>query len=137
MTDLLTHPTVPSAAHMDDDAEQIARARRVFELQRGSRWRVAQSRAGERIARLRRLRTAILAHRQALYDGVRADFRKGAPEFEITEIQIVLGEIAHTIRHLRRWMRPRRVPTPPLLTGTAGRVRYEPRGQVLILAPWN
>jgi aldehyde dehydrogenase (NAD+) len=72
-----------------------------------------------------------------LYDGVRADFRKSAAEFEITEIQIVLGEISHAIRHLRRWMRPRRVPTPPLLKGTTGRVRCEPRGQVLILAPWN
>ena len=138
MSDLLTRPDAAApAAGVDDDAEQIARARRVFALQRGSRWRVAQSEAGERIARLRRLRAAILAHRQALYDGVRADFRKSATEFEITEIQIVLGEIAHAIRHLRRWMRPRRVPTPPLLMGTAGRVRYEPRGQVLILAPWN
>jgi aldehyde dehydrogenase (NAD+) len=138
MSDLLTRSA--GSVHVvdvDGDAEQIARARRVFELQRGARWRVAQSGAGERIARLKRLRTAILAHRQALYDGVWADFRKSAPEFEITEMQIVLGEIAHTIRHLRRWMRPRRVPTPPLLKGTAGRVRCEPRGQVLILAPWN
>ncbi|MEC4630092.1 hypothetical protein VSS86_20425, partial [Bacillus safensis] len=47
------------------------------------------------------------------------DFRKSVPEFEITEIQLVMGEIAHTIRHLRRWMHPRRVPTPPLLKGTA------------------
>ncbi|HEU4881397.1 MAG TPA: aldehyde dehydrogenase family protein [Longimicrobium sp.] len=136
MSDLLTDLTIFTPAR-NDDAEQIARARRVFEVQRAARWRVAQSGAAERIARLRRLRTAILAHRQALYEGVWADFRKSAPEFEITEMQIVLGEIAHTIKHLRRWMRPRRVPTPPLLTGTAGRVRYEPRGQVLILAPWN
>ncbi len=134
MTDLLSPPALLAA---DDDAEQTARARRLFQLQGESRWRVAQSEAAERIARLRRLRTAVLAHRQALYDGVWADFRKSATEFEITEVQIVLGEIAHTIRHLRRWMRPRRVPTPPLLKGTAGQVRYEPRGQVLILAPWN
>ncbi|HEX2077598.1 MAG TPA: aldehyde dehydrogenase family protein [Longimicrobium sp.] len=136
MTDLLTTPTT-SRTGADDDAEQIARARRLFELQRGARWRMAQTDAGERIARLRRLRTAVLAHRQALYDGVWADFRKSAPEFEVTEMQIVLGEIGHTIRHLRAWMRPRRVPTPPLLTGTTGRVRFEPRGQVLVLAPWN
>lgn len=137
MSDLLDSPTISLPQAPGDDAEQIARARRVFELQRGSRWCVAQSEAGERIARLRRLRAAIILHRQALYDGVWADFRKSAPEFEITEVQVVLGEIAHTIRHLRRWMRPRRVPTPPLLAGTAGRVRYEPRGHVLITAPWN
>ena len=138
MTDLLTTPTIPvPPTAAEDDAEQIARARRLFELQRESRWRIARTDARERIARLRGLRTAILAHRQALYDGVRADFRKSGPEFEVTEMQIVLGEIGHAIRHLRGWMRPRRVPTPALLTGTTGRVRFEPRGQVLILGPWN
>ena len=135
MTDLLSPPAAPSAT--DDDAAQTDRARPLFQLQRESRWRIAQSEAAERIARLRRLRVSIIRHRQALYDGVWADFRKSATEFEITEMQLVLGEIAHTIRHLRRWMRPRRVPTPPLLTGTTARVRLEPRGQVLILAPWN
>ena len=137
MTDLLNAPPIHLPAASGDDAEQIARARRLFELQRGARWRVATSDAGERIARLKRLRTSIIRHRQALYDGVHADFRKSAAEFEITEMQIVLGEIGHTLRHLRRWMRPRRVPTPPLLAGTRSRVVHEPRGQVLILAPWN
>jgi aldehyde dehydrogenase (NAD+) len=137
VTDLLSTPALPSPTAADDDADPIERARRLFQLQREARWRIAQSEAAERIARLRRLRASIIRHRQALYDGVWADFRKSAAEFEITEMQIVLGEIAHTIRHLRRWMRPRRVPTPPLLTGTTARVRLEPRGQVLILAPWN
>lgn len=127
----------PVHASASSDAEQIAHAARLFELQREARWRMAATSAAERIDRLRRLRASILRHRQALYDGVWADFRKPAPEFEITEMQLVLGEIAHTIRHLRRWMRPRRVPTPPLLAGTRSRVVHEPRGRVLILAPWN
>jgi aldehyde dehydrogenase (NAD+) len=137
MSDLMTPPVHLPSAPSAEDAEQIAHAGRLFELQRGARWRMAGTSAAERIARLRRLRTSILAHRQELYDAVWADFRKSAPEFEITEIQLVLGEIAHTIRHLRRWMAPRRVPTTPLLAGTRSRVIHEPRGQVLILAPWN
>jgi aldehyde dehydrogenase (NAD+) len=138
MTDVLAFPRTRAATLLsEDDAEQIERARRLFALQRDARWRVAGTDAAERIARLRKLRAGIIAHRQALYDGVWADFRKNPAEFEITEVQIVLGEIAHSIKHLRRWMRPRRVPTPPLLAGTRSRVRHEPRGQVLILAPWN
>jgi aldehyde dehydrogenase (NAD+) len=137
VTDLLTNPPIQVTAAADGDAEQIARARRLFELQRGSRWRMAATTAAERIERLRRLRKAVIAHRQALYDGVWTDFHKHAAEFEITEVQLVLGEIAHAVRHLRRWMRPRRVPTTPLLAGTRSRVVHEPRGQVLILAPWN
>ena len=34
-------------------------------------------------------------------------------------------------------MRPRRVPTPLTLLGSRSVVRYEPRGLVLVLAPWN
>ena len=60
MTDLMTQP-IDSAAVSDDDAEQIERARRLFELQRGSRWRIAATDARVRIARLRWLRKAILA----------------------------------------------------------------------------
>lgn len=137
MTDVLAAPPIHLPLPGDDDREQIARARRLFEVQREARWRVAMSGADERIARLKRLRAGIIRHRQALYDGVWADFRKSPAEFEITEMQIVLGEIGHTIKHLRRWMRPRRVPTPPLLAGTRSRVVHEPQGQVLILAPWN
>lgn len=137
MSELMTTPIHPPPVPSDDDAEQIAHARRCFQLQRGARWRMAGTGAAERIERLRRLRASILHHRQALYDGVWTDFRKPAAEFEITEIQLVLGEIAHTIKHLRRWMAPRRVPTTPLLAGTRSRVVHEPRGQVLILAPWN
>jgi aldehyde dehydrogenase (NAD+) len=119
------------------DARETVRARRLFDLQRASRWRVATSTAAERIARLRALRASIIRHRQALYDAVYADFRKHAAEFEITEVQLVLAEIAHTRRHLRRWMRPRRVSTPALLAGGGSRIQMEPRGQVLILSPWN
>lgn len=136
MSDLMTQPA-HAPAPASEDAAQIAHARRLFELHRGSRWRVAQTNARVRVARLRWLRKAILKHRQALYDAVWADFRKPAAEFEITEMQLVLNEIAHATKHLRKWMRLRRVRGTPLLAGTRSRVLYEPRGQVLILAPWN
>jgi len=34
-------------------------------------------------------------------------------------------------------MRPRRVGTPLALLGSRSEVRYEPKGVVLVLAPWN
>src|SRR5687768_16647285 len=128
-----------AAAPMGDMAapDWPERGRELFARQGAARESVAATTARERIARLRRLRAAIIRHRPALYDAVWADFRKHAAEFEITEVQVVLGELGHTIRHLRRWMRPRRVSTPLLLTGTRSRVRCEPRGRVLVLAPWN
>jgi aldehyde dehydrogenase (NAD+) len=90
-----------------------------------------------RRARLDRFAAAIERHRGALAAAMHADFGKPAVEVELTEVQLVLAELDHARRHLARWMRPRRVGTPPLLAGTRSEVRYEPRGVALILAPWN
>lgn len=110
---------------------------RLFALQRAHRWTMARTTASERIDRLRRLKAAVLRHADALHEAVRRDFSKAPTETEISELLIFRLEVEHAIRHLRRWMRPRRVATPWILSGTRSAIRYEPRGVVLILAPWN
>lgn len=110
---------------------------RVFAAQTNKRWQLATSDVDERIARLRRLRAAIVERREALSAAVHADFRKSAAEFELTEIFPVLEEIDHVIEHLGDWMEPERVKTPLVMTGTRSVIRYEPRGVVLIISPWN
>ncbi len=110
----------------------------IFEAQRAG---VAARRAGfglaERRAALDRLRATILAQRDAIVAAIQSDFGKAPTETELSEILPVLQEIAHARRHLRRWMRPRRV-WPTLTTfGTSGRVIAQPRGVCLIIAPWN
>ena len=138
MSDVLDRPAPPRpAAAAGADEDEIARARRIFAAQAPARRRLAKTDARARIARLRRLREVVLQHRDDLEAAVWEDFRKPGPEFEITELQVVLGELAHTIRRLPKWMRPRRVPTPVLLTGGRSRVHPEPRGRVLVLSPWN
>ncbi|HEU0012346.1 MAG TPA: aldehyde dehydrogenase family protein [Longimicrobium sp.] len=134
MTDTLA-PPIPGAAPSSTD--QIERARRLFAVQREARWRVAATGPRERRARLRALRDALLRHRAELHAAVYADFRKNAAEFDLTELQVVLAEIRHAVHHLRRWMRPKRVSTPVLLAHARSHVQYEPKGQALILSPWN
>ena len=118
-------------------ADRAADLRRIFEAQRANRWRIAQTTARERAAKLRRLGAAIAAHRGEIAAAAHADLRKPPTELDITELHAALAEIAYTARHLARWMKPRRVSTPLLLLGTASEIRSEPRGVVLILAPWN
>lgn len=101
------------------------------------RWEMAQTSAKERLARLDRLKANILGRREALADALFADYRKPRAEAESTEILPVLMELAHTAKHLKSWMKPRKVDTPLLLTGTHSEVRYEPKGVVLVIAPWN
>ena len=87
--------------------------------------------------RLRRLEDWLLAHRTDIQAALHQDFRKPPEETDLTEIWPSLTELRHTRRHLRRWMAPRRVGTPLALVGTSGRVLVEPKGVVLVIAPWN
>jgi aldehyde dehydrogenase (NAD+) len=65
------------------------------------------------------------------------DFKKPYAESELTEIHPVLDEINFAIKHLKCWLKPKRVPTPIVLLGARSEIRYEARGVVLILSPWN
>ena len=91
----------------------------------------------ERRAALHRLANVVRRNEGALVAALQADL--GRPEVEtiLTDYLPVLQEIAHARRHLRRWMRPRRV-WPTLATfGASARVEPQPRGTCLIIAPWN
>ncbi|MBI1860064.1 MAG: aldehyde dehydrogenase family protein [Deltaproteobacteria bacterium] len=109
----------------------------VFDLQGKNRWTVANSTAEERVAKLRRLKTAIIADREAIASAMHQDFRKSRVEVELTEIHPVLEEINQFIKHLAQWMRPSHVHTPTTLGNSRSEVRYESKGRVVILAPWN
>ena len=111
--------------------------RRLFALQQAHRWTVAQSTAKDRIARLDRLRAAILAHKDVLCAAMWRDFRKPPAEAQLTEIQPTLIELGHVRKHLAEWMQPRPAGAPWVLMSTRSEIRYEPRGVVLIMAPWN
>ena len=87
--------------------------------------------------RLRRLAAWLTAHRTDIQQALYQDFRKPPAETDVTEIWASLVELKHTSKHLRRWLAPRRVGTPLALMGTKGWVQVEPKGVVLIIAPWN
>ena len=110
---------------------------RIFALQQANRLRVRATTAAERIAKLRKLHDAVMARRGEIRAAMWADYRKPASEVDLTETFAVVGEARHAIRHLRRWMRPRRVRGRLALLGTSSKIVHEPKGVVLIVAPWN
>ena len=109
----------------------------LFARQQGARWRVAATSADQRKAKLRALLQALMAHRAEAQAALAADFRKAPEEVDLTELYPVISELKDALRHLPRWMKPRRVPTPIGLLGSTGTIVHEPRGVVLIIAPWN
>jgi aldehyde dehydrogenase (NAD+) len=91
----------------------------------------------ERLDRLRQLQGAVQRHESGIIEALAADFQKPAAEVILTELIPFYTEINHQRRHLKRWMRPRRVASS--VTTLVGRswIQTEPRGTCLILAPWN
>lgn len=109
----------------------------LFARQQAARWRVAATTADQRRAKLRALLDALMAHRAEAQAALAADFRKSPEEVDLSELYPVARELKEALRHLPRWMKPRRVATPIGLFGSAGCIRHEPRGLALILSPWN
>ncbi len=92
---------------------------------------------GARRKLLQDLARSIRAHEADICAALDADFGKPAAEVMLTEILPVLQEIRHTLRHLRRWMRPVRVSPTLAMLGTSARIIPQARGVCLIIAPWN
>lgn len=129
----------PSTAVLatDTTGPSPAAIRAAFDRQKAHQWVVRRRPAAERVAKLKALKRAIVAHREAILDGMYADFRKHRSEAELSEIQLVLTELNDAIARVPSWMKARSVRTPIHALGTRSRIHYEPRGVVLIIAAWN
>lgn len=117
--------------------QSSAEMQRIFDAQRDVALRLRASTASERIAKLKRLRTVLLEHRQAIVEAAARDFKRPAVEVDFTELMPVLMDISDYCKRLHKWLKPRRVRPSMMMLGTQAWVRYEPRGRCLIIAPWN
>lgn len=130
--------SLDNVAHSSSSSPSIeSRVEKVFASQRATALRLRRSTAKERIAKIKRLRDAVLARRQTWYDVGASDFRKPEGEVDLAEILPVVAQANDAIKHLESWMRPRKVRSTPLMVGTQGYLQYEPRGRCLIISPWN
>jgi coniferyl-aldehyde dehydrogenase len=106
----------------------------MFEL---SRTRPAPDLA-ERLDRLARLRAAVSENEGRFEQAISADFgHRSATETLIAETMLVLGEIKHAAKHLKKWMAPQRVSTALQFMPAKNRLIPQPLGVVGIIAPWN
>lgn len=118
-------------------AAETARVQAEIERLRGAFDAGVTSRYGWRMSQLRALRSLIVERGRELEQAVAADLGKSAAEFQLTESGLLVAEIDHTMRHLRRWLRGRHVPVPLALQPARARTVPEPLGVVLIIGPWN
>jgi aldehyde dehydrogenase (NAD+) len=115
-------------------SDQIQQA---YQILKKNAPQVRQRSAKERIRQLKALEKELLKRRDQLKQAVYEDFKKPAEEVDLTELYPVLLEIRHTIKYLKEWMAPQAVTAPLPLITTRSHIQYEPKGTVLIIAPWN
>lgn len=97
-------------------------------LSRPYEWRTAQ---------LKQLKKMLVEQEQVLLQALHADLAKGEYEGWTSEIGYVIGDIEHTIKHLKKWMKPRKVSTPLVAQPAKSYQLPEPLGTVLIIGAWN
>ena len=90
-----------------------------------------------RIAQLKKLRAAVIAHEEEIAEALKEDLGKSAFESYMCETGLALSEITYMIRHTKRFSKERRVKTPLAQFASRSYQKPSPYGNVLIMSPWN
>ena len=96
-----------------------------------------QETAPSRAARLKKIADWIASNEPRIFEALRKDFNK--PEFEthISEIMPALTEARNAVKCVAGWMKKKAVRTPLSLIGYRSHIRFENKGVVLVISPWN
>ncbi|MEP6968233.1 MAG: aldehyde dehydrogenase family protein, partial [Pseudomonadota bacterium] len=97
--------------------------------------------ADQRIERLDRCIGLLVDNRGEIEEALNADF--GVRSREATafaDVASSIGTLKHAKTHLKAWMRAEKRKTTPALLGLFGaraEVRFQPKGVIGIISPWN
>lgn len=101
-------------------------------------WQARKPDYAQRRDDLQRLRDALKRRLDEMARTIAADFgHRSLDESRIADGMTALNEIDHLLRHLRRWMKPRRVGVGWRFLPARAQVRPVPLGVVGVIAPWN
>ncbi len=125
--DLAPEPITHDARAM---AAQLAQLRSAWENRRPD--------YAQRMADLSKLRTAVADRAEDLVRAVDQDFsRRSRHETLLADVMMVLEDIKHTQKRLRKWMRSKRVSVDYKAWPASAEIMFQPVGVVGILSPWN
>ena len=89
-----------------------------------------------RLQQLKNLKAAMLKYADDVEAALKADIGRPALEAYV-EMSTAMEELNHTIKHLKKWMQPKKVGTPMLAQPGRSRIEYTPLGLVFIMGPYN
>ena len=86
---------------------------------------------------LKALRAAVQKWEKPLCDALWTDLHKSYEEAFMTEMGLIYGEISDALKHVDKWARRRKCPTPLTGVPSSSYIIREPLGCTLIVSPWN
>jgi coniferyl-aldehyde dehydrogenase len=135
MTTLIT----PSEAAEDTDGPAIAELHRLFALQKAAFRADPYPDLATRIGHLGALAGMLMSHRAEIRAAMSADFGVHPEVFtDLVEVLGVAGRALYAIEQLESWMAEDERFADPVFYGTAkAGIRYQPKGVVGNIVPWN
>ncbi|MDC3133773.1 aldehyde dehydrogenase family protein [Bacteroidota bacterium] len=93
----------------------------------------------ERIEKIKRIQNFVLseANHQIIAEALYKDLRKPNEEVITSEITPILLNTKHVLKNLKQWMKDEHVPSPITMVGLSSYIKYESKGTVLLISPWN
>src|SRR5258705_12198442 len=83
------------------------------------------------------LRAMMTDRAEDFYASLWTDLRRNRTDADLTDVKFLVGEADHALAHLRDWMKPVPISTPPMFTPSDAQVRFDPLGVGLIIGTWN
>ena len=90
-----------------------------------------------RIKYMKKLYLAIEKNENKIAEALKKDLGKGAYESYMCEVGLALSELTHMIKRVKKYASEKRVPTPIVQFAAKSYTKPTPRGNVLIMSPWN
>jgi aldehyde dehydrogenase (NAD+) len=90
-----------------------------------------------RLEQLESLERMVIEQEKQLAEALESDLGKSYTEAWLYEISYVQVAASYARKNLSRWMRDKPVFTPAFAMPGKSWIHYEPKGVVLIIAPWN
>ena len=93
----------------------------------------------DRIAKIKSIYNYILnqSNHDRIAEALYKDLRKSNEEVITTEMTPVILTIKEVCKKLKQWMKDEHVPSPVTMVGMSSFIKYESKGNILIIGPWN
>ena len=109
----------------------------VFKAQQLKSVSLRSSSFKERRSKLQLLLKNFLEMEKEALDALAKDLGKSKTEALLAEVYGVKAEATFAIKNIKDWMKTKRVASPLAISFSKSWVKPEPKGNILIISPWN